>query len=215
MHSQKAAVLEKCFFAESRYYLNNELSVAPAVSHFAVGWTEQQKNLSPVEDASQLALISHSLSLIAVRPSICHKIHALPDVVKRPGVSCVPSSQQGLVCARLALRSAHTRTNLIWPEGGFGDWWFHHVSSASAIWPGTTAASFVCGYVVEIHVCQAVTVKLYLLMYKLHIQSALAERGLCVWPNSQTYMLLRLQLFSCCLWCGATFKCVTSSSCTI
>lgn len=76
---------------------------------------------------------------------------------KAPACPRIPASQQESISAWLALCSAHTRTNLIWPEGGSGDWWFHHVSSATAIWPGTTAAALFLGaYVMHIQVCEAV-----------------------------------------------------------
>lgn len=144
MLRQKASLPSEVESAENRCKLNNVLSIPPAVSHFAVGWTEEQRNPSLVEAASQLAL--RSLVLIIVRPSICHEIDMPPRVVKSPGMPLAPASQRGPVFAQLALRSVHTGTNLIWPEGGSCDWWFHHVSSATAIWPGSTAArTLVCG----------------------------------------------------------------------
>ncbi len=97
-------------------------------------------------EESVTALQSRSLVLIIVRPSICHVIDMPPRVMKSPGMPLTPASQGGPVFARLALLSVHTRTNLIWPEGGSCDWWFHHVSSATAIWPSSTAEQMlVCG----------------------------------------------------------------------
>ena len=148
MLRQEASLPSVEEFAENRCGLNNELSIPPAVSHFTVGWTEEGRNPSPVEDVSQWALGSHSLVLIIVRPSICRRIDTPPDVVESPGMPLTPASQRGPVFAQLALHSAHTRTNLIWPEGGSFDWWFHYVSSATAIWPGSTAVRVpVCGCV--------------------------------------------------------------------
>lgn len=146
MLRQKASLPSEAAFAENRCGWNNVLSIPPAVSHFAAGWTDEQRNPSPVEAASQLAWRSRSLVPIIVRPSICHEIDMPPDVVKSPGMALAPAIRGGPVFTRLPPRSAHTRTNLIWPEGGSCDWWFHHVSSATAIWLGSTAVrTCVCG----------------------------------------------------------------------
>lgn len=146
MLRQKASLSSEVVFTENRCSLNNVLFVPPAVSHFTAGWTEEQRNPSPMEAGSQLALRSHSLILIIVCPSICNEIDMPLDVVKGSNITLVPTSQWGPVFAQLALHSVHTRTNLIWPEGGSCDWWFHHVSSATAIWPGSTAVRMlVCG----------------------------------------------------------------------
>lgn len=113
MLRQEASLPSEEEFAENRCGLNNAPSIPPAVSHFAVGWTEEGRNPSPVEDASQWALQSHSLVLIIIRPSICRRIDMPPDVVESPGMPLAPASQRGPVFAQLALHSAHTRTNLI------------------------------------------------------------------------------------------------------
>lgn len=144
MLRQKASLPSVVEFAENRCGLNNEPPIPAAVSHFSAGW-----NPSPSEATSQLVLWSHSLVLIIVRPSIWHEIDVPLDVMKSPGLPLMPASQWGPVFARLALRSVHTRTNLIWPEGGSCDWWFYHISSATAIWAGSTAVR-VC---VEMHEC--------------------------------------------------------------
>lgn len=151
MLRQKASFLQRRSLQRTDAGLNNVLSIPPAVSHFAAGWTAQQRNPSLVEAASQLAFRSHSLVLI-------HVIDMPPDVVKSPGMPLTPSSQLGPVFARLALLSAHIRTNLIWPEGAFCDWWFHHVSSATAIWSGSTAARMLvcgCAYVHNCLICDS------------------------------------------------------------
>lgn len=55
MLRQEASLPSEDEFAENRCGLNNAPSIPPAVSHFAVGWTEEGRNPSPVEDASRWA----------------------------------------------------------------------------------------------------------------------------------------------------------------
>lgn len=111
---------------------------------------------------------------------------------KAPACPRIPASQQEPVSARLALCSVHTRTNLIWPEGGSGDWWFHHVSSATAIWPGTTtaAALFLGVYVTDIQVCEAVR--------------TLKHRR---WLSHKREAAKGSGCFACCLWWNLSRAC--------
>lgn len=98
---QKNILPSEVLIAENRCRLNNELSIPAAGFHFAVGWTEERKNLPPVETVSHLALWNHSLILIIIHPSICHETDVPPDVMKSPGRPLLPTSQQGPVFARL------------------------------------------------------------------------------------------------------------------
>ncbi|KAK5848426.1 hypothetical protein PBY51_006041 [Eleginops maclovinus] len=90
-----------------------EHHVPPAVSHFAAGGIDEQRKLSAVVAVSQLASRSRNLVLIIVRTSICQRLICLWMSRKSPGMPLAPAKQRGPVSALLALRSAHTRTNLI------------------------------------------------------------------------------------------------------
>lgn len=86
MLRQKASSFQRRGLQRTDVGLSSILSIPPAVSHLAAGWTGEQRNLSPVEAVSQLAFGSRSLVLIPV-------IDLPPDVVKSPGVpSCPPAS---------------------------------------------------------------------------------------------------------------------------
>lgn len=79
---------------------------------FAAGRNGEQTNLSPVGAASHLAFLKPQ-----PRPNPCDWYAC--GCSEKPGMPLTPSSQRGPVFARLALRSARIRTNLIWPEGAF------------------------------------------------------------------------------------------------
>lgn len=97
MWRQKASPPSEVQFAENRCGLNNVLSILPAVSHFTAGWTEEQRNPSPVEAASQLALTKPQ-----PRPNHCPSIHLSRDWYasgcreKAPACPSRPPASEGL-----------------------------------------------------------------------------------------------------------------------
>lgn len=85
MLRQEASLPSEDEFAENRCGLNNAPSIPPAVSHFAVGWTEEGRNPSPVEDASRWAFAKPQ-----PRPNHRPSIHP---------------SAAGLICLRMSWKA--------------------------------------------------------------------------------------------------------------